>query len=31
VLAEAEDFAHLAEAVDEVARKLGGLTRPVAV
>ncbi|HYX60186.1 MAG TPA: hypothetical protein VE888_14365 [Streptosporangiaceae bacterium] len=27
VLAEAEDFAHLAEALDQVARKLGGLTR----
>jgi transposase len=27
VLAEAEDFAHLAEALDVVARKLGGLTR----
>jgi hypothetical protein len=27
VLAEAEDFAHLAEALDAVARKLGGLTR----
>lgn len=26
-LAEAEDFAHLAEALDQVARKLGGLTR----
>jgi transposase len=27
VLAESEDFAHLAEALDQVARKLGGLTR----
>lgn len=27
VLAECEDFAHLAEALDVVARKLGGLTR----
>ena len=27
VLAEAEDFAHLAEALDAVVRKLGGLTR----
>jgi|SRR5215469_249639 len=27
VLAEAEDFAHLAEALDQVARRLGGLTR----
>ena len=27
VLAEAEDFAHLAEALDQVVRKLGGLTR----
>jgi hypothetical protein len=27
VLAEAEDFAHLAEALDAVARRLGGLTR----
>jgi hypothetical protein len=27
VLAEAEDFAHLAEALDQVARKLGGLIR----
>jgi transposase len=26
VLAEAEDFAHLAEALDQLARKLGGLT-----
>jgi transposase len=27
VLAEAEDFAHLAEALDQVVRRLGGLTR----
>jgi transposase len=27
VLAECEDFAHLAEALDQVVRKLGGLTR----